>query len=371
MPVLKRFKNGVWENVSGISEHTHTKDDITDLQEKVYTQPDEPVNAPVGSVWVDTDEDVGFGGGGTADAVQYIPQTLTEEQQMQARANMGLYYSEMGIGTVLAETTVMIDPDAGVGLIPVNFTVEGGQEYTIKYNGVEYVTPCIEIEGIWAFGNLGALEEGLPTTNDPFVLMYNRVDEAIYAWRIIPLDGSEMVTLSITGMMEVVIPIPEKFMPELRGQKKIILNVDNEIASISSDAVGDMDMLELQNSIIVLDHGLECCAYSIVKTTQTAEGYPDHHYFQVHYVMGSTFKGTTWDRYTCTYEPSYSTLTDGIVDHSETDPKVYAACGYADRWYKPDEILHAGLLLKSTESNKQFLLTVDDNGNITATEQTV
>lgn len=34
------------------------------------------------------------GGGGTSDAVQYIPQELTEAQQMQARKNQGLYYTE-------------------------------------------------------------------------------------------------------------------------------------------------------------------------------------------------------------------------------------------------------------------------------------
>lgn len=34
------------------------------------------------------------GGGGTSDAVQYIPQELTESQQMQARKNQGLYYEE-------------------------------------------------------------------------------------------------------------------------------------------------------------------------------------------------------------------------------------------------------------------------------------
>lgn len=32
------------------------------------------------------------GGGGTSDAVQYIPQELTESQQMQARKNLGVYY---------------------------------------------------------------------------------------------------------------------------------------------------------------------------------------------------------------------------------------------------------------------------------------
>ena len=33
-------------------------------------------------------------GGGTSDAVQYIPQELTEEQQMQARKNLGVYSKE-------------------------------------------------------------------------------------------------------------------------------------------------------------------------------------------------------------------------------------------------------------------------------------
>lgn len=37
------------------------------------------------------------GGGGTSDAVQYIPQELTAPQQMQARKNQGLYYEEEGI----------------------------------------------------------------------------------------------------------------------------------------------------------------------------------------------------------------------------------------------------------------------------------
>lgn len=40
------------------------------------------------------DEDGGTGGGGTSDAVQYIPQELTESQQMQARKNLGVYWKD-------------------------------------------------------------------------------------------------------------------------------------------------------------------------------------------------------------------------------------------------------------------------------------
>lgn len=36
----------------------------------------------------------GSGGGGTSNAVQYIPQELTESQQMQARENLGVYSKE-------------------------------------------------------------------------------------------------------------------------------------------------------------------------------------------------------------------------------------------------------------------------------------
>lgn len=38
MPILKTLKNGVWVPVSGISEHTHTKDDITDFPEDLATE---------------------------------------------------------------------------------------------------------------------------------------------------------------------------------------------------------------------------------------------------------------------------------------------------------------------------------------------
>lgn len=37
------------------------------------------------------------GGGGTSDAVQYVPQDLTESEQMQARKNQGLYYEGIEI----------------------------------------------------------------------------------------------------------------------------------------------------------------------------------------------------------------------------------------------------------------------------------
>ena len=59
MPVLKTLKDGVWVPVSGISEHTHTKEDIIDLQNEnqIYVQNEEPMDTQDGTLWIDTDEE--------------------------------------------------------------------------------------------------------------------------------------------------------------------------------------------------------------------------------------------------------------------------------------------------------------------------
>ena len=120
---------------------------------------------------------------------------------------------------ILPETTVEIDPDMGMGLLP-DFTVENEKKYTINYNGTEYLCPATVIEDAGMFiGNVGALGEGFeifPITNDPFALMYGVIgyddeENEIFGWLIVPLDGSETVTLSI--VQKAYTPIPVEYMP--------------------------------------------------------------------------------------------------------------------------------------------------------------
>lgn len=68
-PALKINIDGVWKAVAGSSEGSDSGDGGDDS-------------------------------GGSEDAIKYTEQTLTETQQMQARKNQGLYYSE----TVPAQT---------------------------------------------------------------------------------------------------------------------------------------------------------------------------------------------------------------------------------------------------------------------------
>lgn len=170
-------------------------------------------------------ERVGGGCGGGVNVTASVGQTIVvkevdangkptkwEAADYQPRT----HWSE--VTEILPEITVEIDPDIGMGLIPVDFTVEGGVEYTVKYNGVDYVCAATVLDGAVFMGNVGALGEGfegLPVTNDPFALVYASLgvddeDNDIYGWAIIPLDGSASVTVSIAGVKHT--PIPVQYM---------------------------------------------------------------------------------------------------------------------------------------------------------------
>ena len=166
----------------------------------------------------------GTGGGGTSiDVTAKVGQTIVvkevdangkptawESADYQPRT----HWSEPV--EVLPETTVEIDPEAGLGLIPYEFTVEGGKKYTVAYNGVEYADcECIELDGKFVIGNIGTTFEGFPVTGHPFVIVYGEIawdenENPIFGWACGPIDGSTSVTLSIID--ENATQIPKKYL---------------------------------------------------------------------------------------------------------------------------------------------------------------
>ena len=149
---------------------------------------------------------------------------------------------------ILPETTIEIDPDAGMGLVP-DFTAEGGKTYTITYNGVEYACKnTAEGEGMF-MGNAGAALEGLPVTDDPFALLYGVIGEdeegnGIFGWAIIPLDGSAKVTIAITGT--VIHILPTEYAP-----KPCIVDIDASSATDSGLVkINGFDTTDIVNAIL-------------------------------------------------------------------------------------------------------------------------
>lgn len=125
--------------------------------------------------------------------------------------------SETSIAEILPETELTADPDAGAALLMQEVTLVEGNVYTVKFNGTEYKCTAVYQElmtGV-ALGNVGAMIEGMPVTDDPFIFVTinegDRVDFAGACAMVVPLDGSETFTLSIKGEVETVYEIPAKY----------------------------------------------------------------------------------------------------------------------------------------------------------------
>lgn len=149
---------------------------------------------------------------------------------------------------ILPETTIEIDPDAGMGLVP-DFTADGGKTYTITYNGVEYACKNTAEGSGMSMGNAGAVIEGAPVTDDPFALMYGILGEdeegnGIFGWVIVPLDGSAKVTIAIT---ETVIHIlPTEYAP-----KPCIVDIDaSSVTSSGTVKINGFDTTDMVNAIL-------------------------------------------------------------------------------------------------------------------------
>lgn len=152
------------------------------------------------NAWIDTDEEAPGGGG------------------VSSWSDLG---SKWEVGTVLAETSPAFVEDMGAFVLfdPVSVTV--GEQYTVNWNGTEYNCTCVELDsgtGIKApiLGNAGALGMG-DDTGEPFLFAISppdMVEEAGYGAGVYAFDGSTELTISITGMVETVTPIPQKYLPK-------------------------------------------------------------------------------------------------------------------------------------------------------------
>lgn len=141
----------------------------------------------------------------------------------------GLPYSEFAEGVILPETIVEIildetNPEERTGILlePV-LNIIGGNEYTVTWNDTEY--KCVahdasvltggEIAG-GVLGNVGMMD-GSGDSGEPFIIVAldsTAAAKAGYACGFVPLDGSESVTVSISGVIETVHKLDGKFLPE-------------------------------------------------------------------------------------------------------------------------------------------------------------
>lgn len=126
------------------------------------------------------------------------------------------FYEEVSNAEILPLTTLTyINSDKGAFLLQNKLNLTEGLSYVVNWNGVEYTTIAINIESAIILGNWKAAE-GEGDTGEPFIIM--AVPEDLIAnfggaqTVIMPLDGSETPTLSISGEIATVHKLDNKYL---------------------------------------------------------------------------------------------------------------------------------------------------------------
>lgn len=173
------------------------------------------------------------GGGGSSDAVQYIPQVLTEAQQMQARKNQGLYYEEDTVGYLLEETTLMFDEPGGQYQLPFIVPIVEGENYILVRDGVEYDVTAKLYYGVYTYVGCSPAEE--IAEDDPKVCIVS--NESLGATMIMDFEiGSH--TYAIKGAMHVisavdkkyVMPVIEDYITLMKPAFELVINWDGDMS---------------------------------------------------------------------------------------------------------------------------------------------
>lgn len=122
------------------------------------------------------------------------------------------------VAEILPTCTIPIESSDGLGLITTPISLISGKAYAVNYNGQTYERAARRFtkDGISALciGNLAALGED--DTGEPFLIIQLpdgvEATEGIYG-QLISFDGSEEVTLSITGYAIIYHKLPKSLMP--------------------------------------------------------------------------------------------------------------------------------------------------------------
>lgn len=107
-------------------------------------------------------------------SVTYTEQTLTTDQQMQARKNQGLYYETKENIFLLQDESLTATEHHSVFSLNFDTTIGlvFGASHTVIYDGVQYECTCFEFNKLLCIGNLGIPGMGTDT-GEPFLFVEN------------------------------------------------------------------------------------------------------------------------------------------------------------------------------------------------------
>ena len=257
-------------------------------------------------------------GTGTArweDRLAYVSVTETELMPEQTVA-----FSDSGEGSYVAEA-------------PVSFNLAEGAEYKVTFDGQQYDCVCkLYMHSLPYIGNISAI--GGDNTGEPFLFLFNGES---YAW--ISYDTNASHTIAVCGQVSTVHTIPEKFLP---------LAASNQYGVVKTDD-------------IVSYYFVNENTWDIKRNSKLYSGILDgriHAYWQGNIIslQMSSDDSKLYLKFANNPTQTYIfTRSNGVFNRNS-----FTTRGEKELY----------LQSSTSGSSKQFKITVDDSGAITATEVT-
>lgn len=293
------------------------------------------------------------------------------------------FYTDAVETVLVEERTVSFAPayDRYSGKLNSTFSAIVGETYKVSWDGTAYECTCVDFSGSTLIGNLSLVDAG-SDTGEPFLAV-------VFNGRSIQIgttDTSASHTISISGFVQEVVRIDEKYLPdtvatksEVEATQEVLDGVFSSVATFTFDKqtsgrdtfnfnafnyykISDFnpapeDVVSFKGTRESGDN------YSEITTGSNCVGYG---FFIVVASAGACSLPVAE-----TVNYSFTAPSAGLYARYNVDlPFQTAGTGEFTLREATGSFSITGLLLKSstTDSTKKFRITVDDSGALKATE---
>ena len=147
------------------------------------------------------------------------------------------FYTGDPVETVLVEeSTITFANKNGIyiAVVPSTFKATVGETYKVSWDGTVYECTCVDMDEVYAIGNLSIAGAG-SDTGEPFAMIVTNGE----GFRIATTDTSASHTISISGFVQEVVKIDEKYLPTIPADKSPALPVIEFTTNISVNIGND------------------------------------------------------------------------------------------------------------------------------------
>lgn len=354
----------------------------------------------------------GSGGSGGGSSIQ-SDWNQNDETAPDYVKNRPFYTGDTVENVLVEESTVTFSEDKGfyVSVFPSTFEATVGETYKVSWDGTAYERACVDFDGDTVIGNLSFVGAG-SDTGEPFaMLVHNGVEITI-----VTTDTSASHTFSISVFVQEFVKIDEKYIPDTLAHKSDVEVVQTTATNAQAAADNAQETVNhVQNMVNSNKEALYSAFGSTVTFTfdKQTSGRDTFNFNAFNYYKISDFNPAHEDviSFNGTRESgeNQSDIMAGNNCAKYGNFIIVASAGYCSipvtetvtmNFTAPSAGLYAqyevgnsnqtagtgeftlrgstgslsitGLLLKSSTegSTKKFKITVDDSGNISATEVT-